>query len=214
MKPAMKLWLVRHPVTLAPPGACYGASDVAVAAHERERVAQQLLHSLAQPLQESQQLQQPLISSPLQRCEQLAQVLSRAVAGLGYQTDARIQEMDFGHWELQPWAAISRQETSDWSAQFAHYRCGQQGESTAMLMQRVAQRLLESLRSEAPSQIWVTHAGVIRALLWLHERQVGKVFWAALRTGALWRQIQASEWPTQPLPWGAAFCLKWARPPD
>ena len=44
--------------------------------------------------------------------------------------DARLAELDFGHWEMQSWDGIPRAEVDAWAADVAHYRPGG-GESVA-----------------------------------------------------------------------------------
>ena len=157
----MRLYLVRHPPPDLPAGICYGATDVACTPQALAQGAQELLPNLPQGL--------VMISSPLQRCERLAQCLCGLRPDLTYKTDAKLAEMHFGTWEMQPWAEISGESLSAWADDLAHYRCGGSGESTAQLVQRVAARLARSLQA-GRDEIWITHAGVIRALWWLQRQ--------------------------------------------
>jgi hypothetical protein len=77
--------------------------------------------------------------------------------------------MNFGNWELRRWDGIAQQEISAWTDDFAHYCCGGSGESTAQFVQRVAQCLVRTVRA-GRDEIWITHAGVIRALMWLQDK--------------------------------------------
>ncbi len=157
----MKLWLVRHAQPLVEGGVCYGASDVACDPQTLQTAAANLLQVLPKNL--------PIISSPLQRCEQLAQILCGLQPDLTYKTDANLAEMHFGNWEMRPWSEIDPQELAAWTDDFAHYRCGDSGESTAQVIQRVVARLVHSC-SSGQDQIWITHAGVMRALMWLGQQ--------------------------------------------
>jgi alpha-ribazole phosphatase len=202
----MKLWLVRHPPTLAEPGLCYGASDVPVDPQALQACAQQLIAQLPQHAK--------IISSPLQRCEQLAQVLCRPAGRLttfSYQTDTRLAEMYFGAWEMQPWSRIAVSELSAWTDDFAHYRCGGTGESTVQFLQRVTARLQESLSADH-DEIWITHAGVIRALLWLHRQTsvMPSVHRAAAITPALLACVQSHAWPRDEVAFGQVLPLDWS----
>jgi alpha-ribazole phosphatase len=185
----MTIYLVRHAQPLVEGGICYGASDVACDPQVLQTAAAQLLRELPKGL--------PIISSPLQRCEQLALYLRGLEPTLTFQTDTALAEMHFGHWEMQHWDAIAPQELAAWTDDFANYRCGGSGESTAQFVQRVAARLARSVRAER-DEIWITHAGVIRALQWL-QQQSGFLQW-----------IQAISWGQQ----GAAQELPLALPPD
>ena len=91
----MLLNLIRHPQPLVDKSTCYGRSDIAVA-------PEMLAQSVAQLLPQLQALPPdwPLVSSPLQRCARLAQSLAQAMQRPAPGIDPRLQEMDFGKWEL------------------------------------------------------------------------------------------------------------------
>ena len=149
----MKLWLVRHAQPLVAPGVCYGALDMAADGLATDVAAQALARALPAGVH--------VVSSPLQRCEQLAQVLRGLRPDLSYGQDARLVEMDFGQWEGQRWDAIPRAELDAWTAAFDAWRCGG-AESVADVMRRVAAVWDETLARQQPA-VWLTHAGVIRA---------------------------------------------------
>jgi alpha-ribazole phosphatase len=205
----MRLYLVRHPQPLVAQGVCYGASDVACNPQVLETAAQELLQVLPKGLR--------MISSPLQRCEHFTQILCRLQPDLTYKTDEKLVEMHFGAWEMQAWDAIPPEELKAWTDDFAAYRCGGSGESAGQFVQRVAQRLWRSAQS-SENEIWITHAGVIRALQWLGA-QPFEVFTAlAQRPGLLCEplfQLRAADWPkgvvafgrVQPWDWPPAWPL-------
>ena len=199
----MRLYLVRHPPPDLPAGICYGATDVACTPQALAQGAQELLPNLPQGL--------VMISSPLQRCERLAQCLCGLRPDLTYQTDAKLAEMDFGAWEMQPWAEISGEALAAWTDDFAHYRCGGTGESTAQLVQRVAACLARSLQA-GRDEIWITHAGVIRALFWLQRQNAFQPWVQALIAAGqeqatpdlpdeLLGSLRAADWPQIEVPW-------------
>ena len=168
----MNLWLVRHARPLIAAGICYGQLDMAADAQATRECAQKLAELL--PTGSS------VVSSPLQRCEQLTTVLIGHRADLVYKTDPKLKEMDFGDWEGRAWADIAKNELEAWTDNFASYKAGHSGESVAQFMARVAQAFDEL--SLATDTLWITHAGVIRAV----ELIAGGV-----------RQIQhADQWPT------------------
>jgi len=151
----MRLWLVRHAQPLVQAGICYGRLDLPADAGATLECAGQLAALLPAGL--------AVIASPLQRCEQLAQALCAQRPDLAYKTDARLQEMDFG----------------DWTADFANYAAGHGGESVAVFMKRVGSAF-DALQGQGDT-LWITHAGVIRAV-------------ALLAQGV--RQIEcAGQWP-------------------
>ncbi len=110
-----------------------------------------------------------VISSPLQRCEQLAHALSAQRPDLAYKTDARLQEMDFGDWEGRAWQTIARNELEAWTSDFANYSVGHDGESVTRFMARVASAF-DALPGHGDT-LWITHAGVIRAVELLAQGQ-------------------------------------------
>ena len=155
---ALTLWLVRHTPVLAAPGLCYGASDLPTDAQATQAAARALLPQLPAGV--------VVRSSPLQRCERLAQAARALQPDLTYKIDPRLREMDFGAWEAQPWDAVPRAAFDAWTADFAHARPGGHGESVAEVMARVGAAWDEA-RQSGGDTLWVTHAGVMRAaLLW------------------------------------------------
>lgn len=169
----MKLWLVRHAQPLIAPGVCYGATDIAA----DEQATLQTAQALAQMLPN----RVSVISSPLQRCERLAQFLQGLRPDLPYKIDARLVEMNFGCWEGQRWDAIPPADYDAWMAAFGRHRFGGR-ESVSEFMQRVAGAWDETQR-QGDDVVWITHAGVIRAA-------------TLLRQGV--RQLeQAAQWPPE-----------------
>jgi alpha-ribazole phosphatase len=108
-----------------------------------------------------------VLTSPLQRCSQLARELVRLRPDLSYGTDARLAEMDFGHWEGWRWDDIPKAAIDAWTADFGQFRFGGR-ESVQELMDRVAAAWAETRDAVRPT-VWVTHAGVVRAAMLLHQ---------------------------------------------
>ncbi|MCB0037792.1 MAG: histidine phosphatase family protein, partial [Anaerolineales bacterium] len=83
-------------------------------------------------------------------------------------TDTRLQEYDFGEWEMMLWDEIRGPAAAQWFADYVHTPAPQ-GESYVQMAERVVAFWEEILMSEeAPPErplVVVTHAGVIRALL-------------------------------------------------
>jgi alpha-ribazole phosphatase len=156
----MALWLVRHARPLIDPGICYGRLDIpADTAHTHASAAR-----LAQALAGTQ----PSVwCSPMRRARQLADALTAARPGLSYQVSEALAEMDFGAWEGQPWTEIGQTAMEQWTNQFMHHAPGG-GETVAQLLARVQQALDTSINNAQQNGhwpvLWITHAGVIRAL--------------------------------------------------
>lgn len=184
----MKLWLLRHARVELEAGLCYGASDVPASADLTRQAAETAAALLPPGL--------PLWVSGLGRAQQLARELTTLRPDLGRPvTDTRLNEMDFGRWELQRWDAMPRAAFDVWMADFAHHRFGG-AESTQQLIQRVADAL-DDLRESATSEaVWITHAGVIRAAQFVAAHGHGPI-----------RDV--SQWPQAAPATGGHLCLHW-----
>lgn len=152
----MKLWLLRHAAVRLEAGLCYGASDVPADATLTREAASAFAPLVPQGT--------PVWVSGLLRAQQLAGALQAERPDLGAaRIDPRLNEMDFGHWELKAWEQMPRSAFDEWMADFAHHRFGGV-ESTQMLLYRVAAALGELRPAKSRDVVWVTHAGVIRAV--------------------------------------------------
>ncbi|MCX5789823.1 MAG: histidine phosphatase family protein [Elusimicrobia bacterium] len=149
----MKLWLVRHARPQIELSRCYGKLDVEPVAGSAEASAGALAAALPPGLATR--------VSSRSRAQRLAQALADLRPDLRPETDPRLDEMDFGAWEGVPWAEIPREELGRWTADFNGYRCGG-GESVGRLVARVADAL-DEMRPLGEA-VWLTHAGVIKAV--------------------------------------------------
>ena len=166
--PRLRLWLLRHAQPQDAQGLCYGAREVPVARADTEAAAQIFLKAWANA--------HPLVVPRLwvserQRAQDLAHALCAHWHGSTPRTDTRLNEFDFGEWEGTPWDQIPKAALDAWTADFAHHRFGGR-DSTGALVERVHDAL-QALRLDPPSGpvIWVTHAGVIRAVDWLQRSE-------------------------------------------
>lgn len=184
----MKLWLLRHAAVDLPAGLCYGASDVPAHAALTRQAAEAAAQCLPVGL--------PVWVSALGRAQALAQALQQLRPDLGPPTtDPRLNEMDFGCWELQPWDAVPRSAFDDWMADFAHHRFGG-AESTQQVINRVAGALHAVRAAPAREAVWVTHAGVIRAVQFVVAHGAGPI-------GGV------DQWPTDAPGPGGHLCIDW-----
>ena len=145
----MSIYLIRHPQPAIEPDICYGRSDIPLAGP---------VEPLLQPLRALLPADYRLVSSPLQRCAQLARALHPQP-----QFDPRLQELDFGCWELQRWTTLGAATLDNWIAS----NLGDEihgGESAAAFQQRIFHWCREQVDQTQPLVV-VTHAGVIRAIL-------------------------------------------------
>ena len=176
----MTLWLMRHAPVLLPAGICYGASDVpaddGASREAARRAAQQLPQGLTVRV------------SGLQRAQQLASHLATFRPDLPTAiVDPRLNEMNFGCWEMQAWNSVPQSAFDAWLADFDYHRFGGI-ESTQCVLKRVA----EVLKHQQSDALWIAHAGVIRAVQWLVEHGRAPVKQAAnwpgtvVEPGGLW----------------------------
>ncbi len=185
----LTLWLLRHAEVPGAAGRCYGQTDWPADAAATTRAALALAAAL--PLRPT-----PLWCSPLRRCQQLAQALRHPLlAPQG--TDARLAEMHFGAWEGREWSALTPQDFAPWMAHFGHHRVGGHGESVNSLLARVDAALLDTRRLCAAQghdqAVWVSHAGVARAL--------------QLLTQGVATVDHANQWPREAPGCGAWICV-------
>ena len=164
------LWLVRHAPPLVAPGTCYGRLDLPADPLRTRQAAGALAAAIPPGF--------ALVSSPLQRCRHLAEAIAALRPELPLRQDARLAEMDFGAWEGQSWSALGAAALAPWTADFAHFAPGG-GETVTAFMARVRAALADCRQRDS---VWVTHAGVIRAV-------------GLLRQGKH-SVVSAGEWPT------------------
>ena len=156
----MKLWIVRHATPLIESGVCYGALDVAADPPHTSQAARALAQALPEHCQ--------VWVSPLQRCMQLAHALSDLRPELKPQTDTRLREMDFGTWEGVAWDAIPLTAMHAWTDDFGAHRFGGV-ESANEVLARVAELWDAARQHPEENQVWITHAGVARAVQLLSQ---------------------------------------------
>lgn len=174
------LWLLRHAPVDAPAGLCYGRTDLSCVAEATQAVAAAIAPLLPADI--------ALYSSPLQRCATLARAIAEHRPALMEATiDPRLAEMDFGAWEGQPWDRIPRVDFDLWMADFTDARAGTHGESTRLFMARVGEAW-DAWCASGRDALWVTHAGVIRAVTLLQR--------------GVRMPMDASEWPRRAIGFG------------
>lgn len=173
----MNLWLARHARALGGEGICYGRTELEADAAANGAAASALAASLPACVQ--------VRSSPLRRCRALAEALAELRPDLAGQEDPRLAELDFGCWEGRSWDAVPPEEFERWTSDFGSYRFGGR-ESVSELLARVAGALADL--PAAGDVLWITHAGVIRAV--------------RLLAGGAGLPRRAAEWPAAQVPMG------------
>ncbi|MEO1206066.1 MAG: histidine phosphatase family protein [Pseudomonadota bacterium] len=104
MTPAPRILMIRHTrVCDSLKGLCYGATDVALskdADTEMDAVCQALTSKLPADIELT------VVHSGLSRAARLAEKISNTFKTREPAVDPRIQEMNFGEWELKSWQGI------------------------------------------------------------------------------------------------------------
>lgn len=153
--------VIRHTSVAVDPGICYGQSDVSVAStfhEEKDKVA----------LRINDICFDAVYSSPLGRCKILAESLFEKKQLI---FDNRLKELNFGDWELKSWDEIYAHPTGKiWMDNYQTLPT-LNGESYPEMVARVKSFLSEITADKKGNIAIVTHAGVVRILKSLIEKQ-------------------------------------------
>ncbi|KPE53084.1 alpha-ribazole phosphatase [Chryseobacterium indologenes] len=146
----MEIHLIRHTAVENPSGLCYGFAEMPL---KEDYIKDFTILNLERDFNR-------VISSPSRRCTFLAEYIQ-----LNYATDERLREMNFGNWEMKPWAEIPEEEINPWYEDFIHVKASE-GENLLEMRARVINFWKELTATENGDKILlVTHAGVIRLIL-------------------------------------------------
>lgn len=155
----MEIILVRHTSPEIAKGICYGQTDIDVAASFEEEI---------KPILQAIPINDDSISyysSPLQRCVKLAKKLSNTI-----KYDNRLQELNFGEWELQAWDQIDPKVLDPWMKDFVNI-APVKGESYAALHKRTTAFINDLYKTNTEKAVLVTHGGVIRSI-WSYFKNI------------------------------------------
>lgn len=145
----MEITCIRHTSVDVPPGYCYGQTDVALKASFEEEATQVAAQLAGEKFDR-------VYTSPLSRCTRLAARCGYA----GAVREPRLQEMNFGRWEMTPFSDLTGQEAAHWFHNWLH-TATPEGESFLDLYARVSAFLEELRRSDIEKAAVFTHGGVI-----------------------------------------------------
>jgi alpha-ribazole phosphatase len=124
----MDVYLVRHTTPNVKSDICYGQADVGLASSFDDEFNQfnKKISHLVDPL---------VFTSPLHRCLYLAQKTVEHFNFTPLKIDERLLELNFGDWELKPWADIPQGVLGEWSDEHIK-QAPPNGESYLQLYQR------------------------------------------------------------------------------
>ncbi|MTG97740.1 MULTISPECIES: histidine phosphatase family protein [Myroides] len=146
----MQVYVIRHTAVEIQAGTCYGQTDLNLLNSYRD--------DLLQVRKQLPKAFDAIFSSPLKRCTFIAEEFDSK-----YQTDSRLIEMNFGHWEMANWSEIPKQEIDLWNSNLTHNR-PPQGESLYEVQSRV-NHFLDELRTQSfKNVLLITHGGPIRCM--------------------------------------------------
>jgi alpha-ribazole phosphatase len=146
----MEIYLIRHTRLLNSQGLCFGQSELNLHPDFEE--------DAALVLDKLPVFTDALYCSPAKRCTRLAEKIG------AYETDDRLEELNFGSWEMQKWADIPKADLDLWMDDYVN-RPVPGGESYNDLFGRVRSFWEDLLKSGSEKIFVVTHAGVIRSML-------------------------------------------------
>ncbi len=147
-----RVYLIRHTSVDLNGRYFYGRTDVPLASSFPEEAAR--IRTLL-----PEALDFPFWSSPLSRCRFLAERLE-----VPFETDERLLELNFGHWEMKPFEEIPKDERDHYLANFTR-QSPPNGEGFTALQKRAVEFLEEIVDLEHETVGIVAHSGVIRSML-------------------------------------------------
>lgn len=173
----MEVFFVRHTKPNVKPNICYGQTDVDVMdsfANEAMALKYNIPYSYWDKV----------YSSPLLRCRKLADF-----CGFEAIIDNRIQELNFGEWEMKTWLEISGMNSKAWFNDWIYEKAGG-GESFYEQYLRIVDFLDELKMYDLEKILVFTHSGCIRAaMVYTNQIRMEEAFNQNIPYGSLNRFI-------------------------
>ena len=166
---------MRHPAVAGAAGRCYGRLDLQLA---DPASVTPIVTALA-PMRGA-----TIHTSPLARCQLVAQTLAASWGQASPTKDARLLEMDFGAWDGMAWDDLPRADLDRWAADLAGF-APPGGESGAALVARVTE-FWQMVSGLAGAQVVVTHGGPLKVLMALAEARSVDLSRPTLPTGGIY----------------------------
>ncbi len=152
----MEVTAIRHTSVNVARGVCYGRTDVEVN-HDSFQAESA---TTRKALSEIDDNYDAVFTSPLTRCRMLAQACGYSEAIV----DSRLQEMDFGDWEMQSFDSITDPRLQEWYDDWLNV-CPTGGESFADQYERVS-NWIDYCREQGYKRILVfAHGGIIMQMM-------------------------------------------------
>ena len=136
----MELFVIRHTEVDNPENLCYGNIEMPLVKNYEKII-------------------EKIFSSPSKRCTDLLECMN-----LEFSKRKELKELDFGDWEGRRWSEINKADLNTWMNDFI-YKSPKNGEKMIDLYNRVIDFTKNIFTMNLSKVLFVTHAGVIRALL-------------------------------------------------
>ncbi|MFC5283277.1 histidine phosphatase family protein [Pedobacter alpinus] len=148
------IYLVRHTSVYNPTKLCFGQSEIPL--EENFTVS---FDWIKEQLNTTENC--AFYSSPLRRCTKLASYLSDD----NFTIESRLNDLNFGNWEMKGWDKIPAKEVKLWQDDFVNYST-KKGENFADLFERSV-AFYEEVCSTTNKEniVIICHAGNIRSIL-------------------------------------------------
>ena len=147
----MELFVIRHTEVDNPENLCYGNIEMPLVKNY-EKITKKFFDNLPKNIER-------IFSSPSKRCTDLLECMN-----LEFSKRKELKELDFGDWEGRRWSEINKADLNTWMNDFI-YKSPKNGEKMIDLYNRVIDFTKNIFTMNLSKVLFVTHAGVIRALL-------------------------------------------------
>ena len=147
----MELFVIRHTEVDNPENLCYGNIEMPLVKNY-EKITKKFFDNLPKNIEK-------IFSSPSKRCTDLLECMN-----LEFSKRKELKELDFGDWEGRRWSEINKADLNTWMNDFI-YKSPKNGEKMIDLYNRVIDFTKNIFTMNLSKVLFVTHAGVIRALL-------------------------------------------------
>jgi len=147
----MELFVIRHTQVDNPENLCYGKIEMPLVKNY-EKKSKKIFDNLPKNIEK-------IFSSPSKRCTDLLECMN-----FEFSKRTELKELDFGDWEGRRWSEINKTDLNTWMNDFI-YKSPKNGEKMIDLYNRVIDFTENIFFMNLSKVLFVTHAGVIRALL-------------------------------------------------
>ena len=147
----MELFVIRHTEVNNPDNLCYGKYEIPLKNNYKTKT-KKIFQKLPNDFDK-------VYSSPSKRCTDLLKLTAKEFTEI-----KELHELDFGDWEGKKWDEINQTDLNFWMNDYVN-KSPKNGEKMTDLYHRVIDFTENKLNFNLSKILFVTHSGVIRALL-------------------------------------------------